>query len=334
MYPKRAIGLARFLIGALLFWGSALPSAHAASPLCSKALIWDRIATLKAQYLFPLAHEGRFTVYGAASSYGESTFSLVKLTRRTARDLLENIDAFERIGIRLHPYFDVVIEAHSRAIGVGDDLHPSHATPWIAVENIDRVYLPKLSLPRRKIGWNGFFGTPDAHRIARTLVLPADVSGMHAIEHRFAIAHEMAHLTPGNDENLFPPWFEARADFLAFVLTGIDEVRSNDGQTLHRSLKNPAVTTVSGLDPKAESYHRNSTLISGLLHRLDSKFGVERALGFVHWMDERSLPFSRTEDTVLEDFQILFRALEDWGREQGPELNAWMSAELRAIEGN
>lgn len=138
------------------------------------------------------------------------------------------------------------------------------------------------------------------------LALTAMSETYHTLQNRFMVAHELAHLTENLSSHSDSIWREARADFLAYAITGQTEIVLPEGVYLEkiredgtqyrefsthpRSFTDPSVRSVNKALPAISSFHFNSQIISSALYEISQKIGVSRAVEFVQWMDEMEGP--------------------------------------------
>jgi hypothetical protein len=174
------------------------------------------------------------------------------------------------------------------------------ATPWVGNAR-ELIGIPGL-LGNRTL----FIGLTERggfEEMPKFLVLPAVTRTYHSLQNRYVVAHELAHVTENPNSHRDMLWREARADFMAYAITGetdlvfpegidVEQVR-DDGSTYKRrmtrirSLREPTVDSIERLHPRLGAYHHNSQITSSALFQLARRIGRERVIEFVRWMDRR-----------------------------------------------
>lgn len=197
-------------------------------------------------------------------------------------------------------FLQVLVERHSGAVRspVYGEIGTSLSVGAMAL----------ITTPNIFGGRSLFFGkmnrdeTPET--MPRTLLLKALNEDYNSVFSSFSIAHELAHDTEVSNSPRSLIWIEARADFLAYVVTGESQIAwpgkigalafDESGKMFvtdlptKRSLSRPRVKRIKNLLPNVSAYHENSELISGFLYRLGGRFGLEVPLAFIKWMDQQA----------------------------------------------
>ena len=240
----------------------------------------------------PIYQDARFNVRVVSSRLTGHAFSPVALEDRVVRDVDSTIFMFTELGFQPESFIQVLVEADPGALKPTAKISDGC---WVAAEVASAFWAPSgwhFQVPglfggqRRFGGREGFAGFPSRPSF---IVLPALSNSYHVVQNKFAAAHEIAHATENADSHQDLMWREGRADFLAYVATGIADVYHliKDDLTLVRSLKEPTVPSVDDIVPKLGAYHLNSQVISSLLYEIARSIGIRHALAFVKWMDDR-----------------------------------------------
>lgn len=275
--------------------------------------------------LTPTYRSSQFDLRVVSESASRNAFSPAALTKRSIGDLKSMYGAFAALGFRANTFMQVLVESHPDAVGSarfssdGKVNFGSSAgrTPW--VHNFSAF----IGLPNLFGGKSLFFGKLTSRYSKETpgiLFLPAVTETYHTLQNRFMIAHEIAHVMEAPTSHRDLLWREARADFLAYIITGQTSIDFPEGHELEimqpngdiekqtvrmvRSLRTPTIESVSSLIPHLSAYHFNSQLISSALYSISQKLGRERALDLVRWMDTHSgadaVPFLLARDEKSE----------------------------------
>lgn len=235
-------------------------------------------------------------------------------------------EKLHELGFSQTHYLNVLVEKHPGAVncpvlgGMGTCLIIS---PWALIET--------PGLFGRSIFFGSQFRQTSKGSTVRTLVFTAFSNDIHSIFSPFIVAHELAHNTEpiigGSSSGI---WQEARADFLAYLVTGEAEVIFPSGHPPHqfseigeripilspsrRSLKMPVVSKLSQLIPNKHAYHENSEIISSLLYRLDNKFGAQWPIAFINWIDQAN------EGIILSLDEAVRESTASYHIEYGPDI--------------
>lgn len=256
-----------------------------------------------------------FNVYVVSSPSEKGLLSPSRTLSRTINELTQINDALEHLGFKQRVYVEVLVESNRGAIstvkkdGKNTVFGPAPAqisvSPWMFNYTPNIIGKPRLFWGMNRKHSGDWLTAP------RTLVLPIGEDGAQILDQKFTLAHEWAH----NTEPFFIKsrmWQEARADFLAFVVSGRSSLE--DGPTVTatswdingnwtvktiseiggpRDISNPRVVSTNDIIPNLDAYHENSTVISNVLFQVAEHFGAERSLQFIKWLDsskERALP--------------------------------------------
>lgn len=252
-------------------------------------------------------HEG-FDVSIVSQWGGRSQWSNKILNDSAILAIHEARNAVQRLGLGRNHYLNVLVEKHPGAISCP----VQELGTCLAVGPFGFITTPNI------LGFRSmFFGSSRREdtfeNMPRTLVLKALTKDYHSLFSPFTIAHELV----GHDTEPYGSprsfiWIEARADFLAYAATGQTEISwpgeidamtfDEEGKILKsqeptkRSLIHPKVASKSDLIANRYAYHENSELISSLLFRFASEFGLKVTIDFIKWVDS-------LESTKILDLQ-------------------------------
>ncbi len=283
-----------------------------------------------------------------------SQWSNRELQDAAAKQITSFRAALSRLGFKSGHYLNVLIEKHPGAINspvygeVGTSLSIGPLA-FIRTPNIFGV---------RSIFWGSFSRTDTIETMPRTLVLKSLTKDYNSTFSPFSIAHELAHDTELWTSLRSPVWVEARADFLAYAVTGLPKVvwpaginavsydslgrRMATQLSTRRSLKSPRVPTKIDLIANSHAYHENSELISSLLFQLSDQFGLEVSLSFLNWMDQQEQnALDLNMDTSQPEFgpeqklawgnviDRFFALADKWSTQRNKEVRAFILSEIQ-----
>lgn len=150
---------------------------------------------------------------------------------------------------------------------------------------------------------------------------------------RQVVAHELAHVTEPKKSSSSRMWNEARADYLAYVATGIPTLIVQGSKGIaRRSLDYPSITCFEDLVLDLNQYHKNSEVISHVLYRLEQKFGRKDALEFIRWVDNNGniIQENQIQTMILRFFGALVLWVEENRLEDEAYFN-WIDEELYRV---
>lgn len=240
------------------------------------------------------------------SLFKGNVFSPTALREQTINTIFSMQAAFRDMGFNFQSYIQVLVEAHTNAIKQLV-LEENHKEKWVNHEsNTPWVnYMGELIGIPNILGFSSvFFGKSNNmgfSNMPRILVLNAFSKTYHFLSNRYIIAHELGHITEIKSSHLSLIWREARADLLAYLMTGetrafipegiiMETVRSNgitykETKTTIRSLLDPTVPSIDFIYPYINAYHYNSEIISSTLYEMSQKLGTQKLIDFILWMD-------------------------------------------------
>jgi len=131
--------------------------------------------------------------------------------------------------------------------------------------------------------------------------LPALTHAQHILTNLFLTTQRLARETANPQSHRDQMWLEARADFLAYYITGESEavfpggvpitLYKRNGEryetlvTTPRSLRQPTITSRDAIMPSRDASSYNSQILSSALFKMSENLGSQRTLEFIHWMD-------------------------------------------------
>jgi hypothetical protein len=245
----------------------------------------------------------QFDVRVIAKSPFHASFAPRELLSTAQQQVSKHLQRLRDLGFDEMPFLNVLLEAHPGAImGLTDEGGGNFI--WTPIQRRS----PFLTNARELLGFKSFLGTtvfmPKIQKdrfghYPRILILQAKESH-HFIFDDSILAHEIAHLAEpfGVTHRL---WLEARADFLAFLMTGQTQLKTagdmelekmdaagnlrNEKITIIRDLAAPLVRNLAEVRPGTEAYHDNSLILSSFLFENYRLLGRERALELLETLD-------------------------------------------------
>lgn len=323
---------------------------------CQEALV-----TIKPKLGLTSSRQPDFDVRIVSQWGGRSQWSNQELKQAAIKSVSETKAALKNLGFSHGHYLNVLVEKHPDAIS-----SPVYSTgTCLAAGAFGMVTTPNI------LGFRSlFFGDTKKEdtfeNMPRTLVLKALTSQYHSLFSPFSVAHELAHDSEPNGSPRSWIWIEARADFLAFAVTGKREIvwpahegalifddfgnmSTTDHEEVKRSMLMPRVQHVRNLVPNQSAYHENSEIISSFLFRLARAHGLETALKFVRWMDIQEskiiLDLEQIRDSAGQEIEkgpaiksewrrvvgSIFDAITKWSASQNADVQIWTASELKRI---
>jgi hypothetical protein len=283
-----------------------------------------------------------------------SKWSSRELLEAAAKQIILSRKVLDGLGFKSEHYINVLIEKHPGTINspVYGEVGTSLSTGPLAF-----IRTPNI-LGFRSLFWGSAKRDDTFETMPRTLLLKALTYDYNAAFSPFSIAHELAHDTELSSSLRSLIWIEARADFLAYAVTGLSEViwpagisaivydafgkRMTTHNSTHRSLKAPRVSAKKELIANSNAYHENSELISSLLFQLSNQFGLELSLNFLRWMDQQEpstldlkIETSQREfgpeqqqawENVIDRFFVL---ANEWAAQKNPKVRAFIHSEIQ-----
>jgi len=247
-----------------------------------------------------------FDIYILSEDLNKNSFSPLKLKKTTAGKIKKFHKAYEALGFFPSEFIHALVEAHPHAMRVFQTTDP---VGWVKskdtvpfVTSFFKGYC--IAIPTHSGGWLRF-GHPyygSSGQNDKILAVRALSETYHTLENDFVLAHELAHTTEKEAAFFSLTWIEARADFLAYAITGETEVVFPEGLAIEeitptgdfsqnvlftvRSLTNP---TVPDVDSLSFEYHKNSQVISSALYEIANKIGMNAVISLILWMDSQDM---------------------------------------------
>lgn len=262
------------------------------APPCLLDTVRNLLVTTPAKLGMPSGSGKGFNLRVVGVTGKKATFEPLQLYRRAKSLGGAYVANFEHLGFKFPAGLEFIIETHPGAVTVGKT--PFHGAGW-ASQKMGHAFMAfdgsNLKLPglvgRSKLNSNG----------QRVVFLGAVNEKQHALDFPLGVAHEIAHATEPLNSNPSLIWREARADFLGYLVSGESQVRMpaqvkaksgslTSGKVITtRDIAQPTVKTPDQGRASLTSYHKNSMIVSSLLHDLSQKLGRDEAVAFVKWMD-------------------------------------------------
>ena len=295
---------------------------------------------------FPIRVNKNFNIRVIGNSVSSSQRSPRKVLKETKKMLKMYIDELEELGLTQDTFYQVLVESELNAVkqlGITKSGALSWAGnpgsfPWIH-NATELIGMPALS-GQIKL----FTGKLKANRLGnkpKVFFLPMINEKSHSLDFKFIIAHEIAHTTEPDSTTWPMLWREARADYLAYFLTGETKMRVPPGTEVEvmdkagvitrkkvdsvRDIASPEVKKLSEVRPSMQFFHDNSTLFSSMLLDMEKEFGKEASLDLIRWMDLHDKSYflnkpvhsqkenlSVVRKAIYKDFNVTSNAIRDW----------------------
>jgi hypothetical protein len=242
-----------------------------------------------------------------------SWLKFVSMNDKTLKVLGTMAAQLRQLQIPLQGDVDVFVESSPGSIWVASD-STGTSTSWSLRKNP----LPGWTKTPQRFGIRGkgsqvyplaqWLNGSDWER--RILFLTAIHDRFHTLDGHFMIAHDLAHGTEINEAPNSRAWREARADLLAYFITGENELKyprelgelykahwpklsemsepiEDPVMFVARSLVEPSVDHLQRLIPELAAYHLNSQVFSSALYQVAQALGPESVSLFIRWMDQQ-----------------------------------------------
>ncbi len=274
--------------------------------------------------------DSRFSVRIASSRLTRHPVRPSELSRRVSQILSDSMDQLERLGIPVQSEIHVLIEADAGILG-----GPRRTYEHGGME----IFSPALIDPVTGIRFPGFFGSKtlkvthqalnksDFHP-KKILVIPF-FGGEPAVFPE-VIGHELGHDTFLANRQPSKIWNEARADLIAYFLTGISSISlsspvelrqfDRDGNFVKkpastiRDLENPRIAHLDDTIPLIDRYHENSELMAHIIWKISQRLGIPEAIELLKTIDAHAIPIKRLlplEEKEDIDSQQKYKVLGD-----------------------
>lgn len=227
-----------------------------------------------------------------------------ELVQIVSRKMTELVTLLQISGFELKYPIKIVVEnsAQSIAIRAGER---SKNFVWRLMQ-LEPMVLPAylIGIPARLQYFRELAPLNEKSKLIKAILFTKANEFFHFIQHPFAILHELAHATQDDNRMISPYWSEARSDFIAYALSGIEElvfpggfkverwneadgVMIEETEILSRSLKSPTIETIDKIVPSYEEFHKNSQIISSSLYEMSRIVGAQKILKMIQWIDSQ-----------------------------------------------
>ncbi|MDB5037510.1 MAG: hypothetical protein JWQ35_1038 [Bacteriovoracaceae bacterium] len=238
-----------------------------------------------------------------------SKYEPLILREETIKVVSDLLDRFSKLGFKQQVFLKILIEAQPNMSAyfrkkrsswmLRTDSADDWFSPWVGGDDLHYAGVPGLFGGTHhfqgRILSEGFSQSP------RFLFLPVIDSSTHVLENEAMVAHELAHATQIESSHNSELWQEARADILAYLVTGKTQfsfprphkitTMNSDGIwflkdfEVIRDLKEPRIKTVADILPSIVEKHWNSQIFSNFLYEFSIHTSDQDLVDFIHFMD-------------------------------------------------